>query len=100
MNLPPYAALPGYSLSTGMREIAAYYGVRIRSLKRRDPRHGEHVSAARDALCWKMLNQHSWSAERLARQLQCSARAVRDGARRHGEAIALFRETHNIKEAS
>jgi ParB-like chromosome segregation protein Spo0J len=100
MNIPPYDALPGFSLSTGMREIAAYYGIRVRSLKRKDARHGLHVTEARDALFYKMTEKHGWSAERVAQALHCSPRTVKDGADRHRAAIALFRDTHAIKETS
>lgn len=96
MNMPPLDAIPGFSLSTGMRYVAAYYGVRIRMLKRRDARNPQ-VGEARDALCYLMTVKHGWTPARLAQQLGCTARAVRDGADRHIAAIALFRETHGVK---
>lgn len=96
----PYGALPGFSLSVARREIAAHYGVRARSLMRRGRRRTEQEAEARDALCWKMLTRHGWTASRLGKALGCSARTVTASAERHAAIIEEFRVTHDIKEAA
>lgn len=96
----PFGALPGHTLSVEMREIAAHYGIRTRSLKRRDARHGEHVAAARDALFWKLIVQRKWSAERAAQAMGVSAKTASAAAQRHASQIAAFREAHGLQEAS
>lgn len=103
MSTIPFGALPGTPLQSAMRQVAAYYGVRAHLLKgkRRGGAPDDALAQARDALIWLLLNRHGWSANRISRAL-CIAdrRTIRAAAQRHAEAIALFRETHNIKEAS
>lgn len=88
----PWGALKGFSVAALVREIASHYEVAPRTLRKGpDPRHGEHVHAARDALYYALTRERRLSIKRVAHILRIAPSTVRMGAQRHAERIAEFR---------
>lgn len=89
--------MPGFHLSADVYEIAAYHGIRARSLRRKDPRHGAAVTIARHALFWKLVTVRELTPARVASMFNCTAEAVRKAVAAHDGRIKEFRETTGLK---
>jgi hypothetical protein len=89
MNVP-FGAMSGFSLHDEIRYVAAYYGVKPRSLRRRDPRHSVQISEARQALYWQLTTRRGLTPQRAGELLGIAAETVRDGATRHARRISEF----------
>lgn len=91
MSSVPYGALTGFLLPADIREVAAHYGVRARTLKRRDGRSDPRIAEARAALYWKLTKQRGLTPERVGQMLGVSGEAARKGAALHAQRIDEFR---------
>ena len=89
----PFGALPGFSFNADVREIAAYYSVTARQIRRRDSRERGSALEARHALMWKLSAQRGLDDRKIARLLDCRAETVRDGIAAHARRITDFHET-------
>ena len=85
----PYGALPGFSITTEIRYIAAYYRLGPLTLRRsRDS--SERVAEARQALYWRLTHERKLSDAVAGRLLAISAKVVRSGAAKHAARIKEF----------
>lgn len=94
----PFGALPGFSLTAEMREVASYYSLDWRSL-RKDGRASEAIAHARHALFWKLTTKRGMSAAQVGRLMNTSRGKVLEGAKLHEQRIEEFRATQGIKGA-
>ena len=92
----PYMSLPGFSLTADLREVAAYYGVDWRALKKGDGRSSETMAFARHALFWKLTTERGMSPTQVARLLGASRGKVLEGAKLHAKRQDEFRITSGI----
>ena len=93
MSTVPYGAHTGFLLPADIREIAAYYGVRSKTLRRRDGRADPRHAEARAALYWKLTRKRGLTPERAGQLLHVTGEAVRKGAEMHARRIAEFQTT-------
>lgn len=93
----PYAAMPGFSLAADIREVAAYYGVDARALRKADGRTNERLANARHALFWKLTEQRTMTPSKVAALLSTSRGRVVEGAKLHQKRIDEFRSTSGIQ---
>jgi hypothetical protein len=94
----PLGALRGFSLPHEVLFVSAYYGLKPAGLRRRstDPT----VTAARAALCWRLVTLHGWPTRRAGAALGVTRQACEQACAKHAQAIALFRSTHGIGTGS
>mgnify|MGYP001809613901 CR=1 FL=1 len=91
--LVPLGALTGFSLAAEVRLVAAYYGVRARSLRTVRGPVSERMALARHALSWRLVHVHGFSARRAAQMLGVPPQTVHYGATTHQARIAEFQAT-------
>lgn len=85
----PYGALTGFVLAADIREVAAYYSVRAKGLRRPGRTVSPVMHEARAALFWKLTHQRGLSPARAAQLLGGVAPdTVRRGAAAHAQRIA------------
>lgn len=89
-DLVPYGANGAWRFDDDVAEIAAKYRIKFKTLKHSDGRAGGVVSAARDALAWKLTTQRGFTDERAARFMKISRKGVIEARARHVHRINTF----------
>lgn len=95
----PFGVTTGFSLAAEVREIAAYYAVRARDVRRANRHQHQSIVLARHALMWSLTERRKMARADVARWLRSTAEAVRKGAAEHQRRIDHFCATSGLLPA-